>query len=281
MRTDTLFYQLFQTFNTLLFELTAQPVAEAIGYEFTSVEVKEKAFRFDGVFLPNIVEKPIIFTEVQFQRNEDIYWDLMSESCMYLRQYKPTNNWQAIAIFARRSYDPGELPHFREFFASNRITRIYLEDWLDRETNSLGISIVQLILTSEAEAPEFARQLAIQVEQETPPLQRDQIVEFIETVLVYKFPQLTREEIQAMFTIDDLKQTRYYQDAKQEGMQQGMQQGQANLMLKQLARKFGGVSEELRSNIAQLSPAQLENLAEAILDFVSMAELDRWMQQNK
>jgi len=100
-------------------------------------------------------------------------------------------------------------------------------------------------------------------------------------VLVYKFPQLTREEIQAMFTIDDLKQTRYYQDAKQEGMQQGMQQGQANLMLKQLARKFGGVSEELRSNIAQLSPAQLENLAEAILDFVSMAELDRWMQQNK
>jgi len=159
MRTDTLFYQLFQTFNTLLFELTAQPVAEAIGYEFTSVEVKEKAFRFDGVFLPNIVEKPIIFTEVQFQRNEDIYWDLMSESCMYLRQYKPTNNWQAIAIFARRSYDPGELPHFREFFASNRITRIYLEDWLDRETNSLGISIVQLILTSEAEAPEFARQL--------------------------------------------------------------------------------------------------------------------------
>jgi len=281
MRTDTLFYQLFQTFNTLLFELTAQPVAEAIGYEFTSVEVKEKAFRFDGVFLPDIVEKPIIFTEVQFQRNEDIYWDLMSESCMYLRQYKPTNNWQAIAIFARRSYDPGELPHFREFFASNRITRIYLEDWLDRETNSLGISIVQLILTSEAEAPEFAKQLAVQVEQETPPLQRDQIVEFIETVLVYKFPQLTREEIQAMFTIDDLKQTRYYQDAKQEGMQQGMQQGQANLMLKQLARKFGGVSEELRSNIAQLSPAQLENLAEAILDFVSMAELDRWMQQNK
>ena len=277
MRTDTLFYQLFQTFNTLLFELTAQPVAEAIGYEFTSVEVKEKAFRFDGVFLPNIVEKPIIFTEVQFQRNEDIYWDLMSESCMYLRQYKPTNNWQAIAIFARRSYDPGELPHFREFFASNRITRIYLEDWLDRETNSLGISIVQLILTSEAEAPEFARQLAIQVEQETPPLQRDQIVEFIETVLVYKFPQLTREEIKAMFTIDDLKQTRYYQDA----IQEGRQEGQADLILHLLTRKFGGLSENLQLRITQLSVAQLEMLAEAIFDFDNVAELDRWIQQNK
>jgi len=277
MRTDTLFYQLFQTFNTLLFELTAQPVAEAIGYEFTSVEVKEKAFRFDGVFLPDIVEKPIIFTEVQFQRNEDIYWDLMSESCMYLRQYKPTNNWQAIAIFARRSYDPGELPHFREFFASNRITRIYLEDWLDRETNSLGISIVQLILTSEAEAPEFAKQLAVQVEQETPPLQRDQIVEFIETVLVYKFPQLTREEIKAMFTIDDLKQTRYYQDA----IQEGRQEGQADLILHLLTRKFGGLSENLQLRITQLSVAQLEMLAEAIFDFDNVAELDRWIQQNK
>jgi len=57
MRTDTLFYQLFQTFHTLLFEVTEQPVAAAVGYEFVSVEVKEKAFRFDDVFLPDMVEK--------------------------------------------------------------------------------------------------------------------------------------------------------------------------------------------------------------------------------
>jgi len=96
-------------------------------------------------------------------------------------------------------------------------------------------------------------------------------------VLVYKFPKLSRQEIQAMFTIDDLKQTRYYQDAKQEGRQEG----QATLILRQLSRKFGGLSEELRSNIFQISPAQLENLAEAVLDFASVAELDRWLQENK
>jgi predicted transposase YdaD len=65
-------------------------------------------------------------------------------------------------------------------------------------------------------------------------------VEFIETVLVYKFPQLSRQEIQAMFTLDDLKHTRVYQDAKQEGMQQGI--------LRQLSRKFGQIIPERSSH---------------------------------
>jgi predicted transposase YdaD len=64
---------------------------------------------------------------------------------------------------------------------------VYLEDLLDRETSSLGIAIVQLILAPEAKAPDLARQLAVQVEQETTPFLRDVVVELIETVLVYKF----------------------------------------------------------------------------------------------
>ena len=52
MRTETIFYQLFQTFPTLLMELLGEDPASIASYQFTSVEVKEKAFRFDGVFLP-------------------------------------------------------------------------------------------------------------------------------------------------------------------------------------------------------------------------------------
>jgi predicted transposase YdaD len=40
----------------------------------------------------------------------------------------------------------------------------------------------------------------------------------METVLVYKFPQLSRQEIEAMFTLDDLKHTHVYQEAEQEGL---------------------------------------------------------------
>ena len=63
MRTDTIFYRLFQTFDTLLFELLDQPIEE--GYEFISVEVKEKSFRFDGIFAPKISNQSIYFVEVQ------------------------------------------------------------------------------------------------------------------------------------------------------------------------------------------------------------------------
>jgi len=59
LRTDTIFYQLFQTFPTLLMELLGEDPASIASYQFTSVEVKEKAFRFDGVFLPQSEDKTI------------------------------------------------------------------------------------------------------------------------------------------------------------------------------------------------------------------------------
>lgn len=36
------------------------------------------------------------------------------------------------------------------------------------------------------------------------------VVELIETILIYKFRQLSREEIIAMFSFEDLKQTNFY-----------------------------------------------------------------------
>jgi predicted transposase/invertase (TIGR01784 family) len=73
MRTDTIFYQLFLTFHSLLFELIGQPLEKAEHYKFTSVEVKEKAFRFDGIFMPDNREQPIYFVEVQFQDKPNFY----------------------------------------------------------------------------------------------------------------------------------------------------------------------------------------------------------------
>jgi predicted transposase/invertase (TIGR01784 family) len=67
MRTDTIFYQLFLTFHSLLFELLGQPLENANDYQFTSAEIKEKSFRFDGIFMPNKEDKPIYFVEVKFQ----------------------------------------------------------------------------------------------------------------------------------------------------------------------------------------------------------------------
>lgn len=66
MRTDSLFYALFQSVPALLFELLEQDPENARDYQFASVELKQTAFRIDGVFLPpdDSPEAPVFFLEV-------------------------------------------------------------------------------------------------------------------------------------------------------------------------------------------------------------------------
>ena len=282
MKTDTLFYQLFQSFHSLLFELIERPITEAEGYQFSSVEVKEKAFRFDGIFIPATNDKPFFLIEVQFQPKEDFYWEFLSEIFLYLNQYRPKQEWQAVAIFARRSFEP-EIPNYvREIIASNRIVRVYLDDWLDRETDSFAINIIQLILSSESQAVTMARRLGEKIEQENDPEIQEQVLELIETVLVYKFPKLSRQEIETMFTYSDLKQTRVYQEAREEGElrgeKRGLVKGQATMLLRLLNRKFGQISPSLRGKVNKLSTKQLENLAEALFDLEVIADLSDWLK---
>ncbi|HLO85243.1 MAG TPA: DUF2887 domain-containing protein, partial [Nostocaceae cyanobacterium] len=45
MKTDSIFYRLFQSLPSIFFELINQSPAEASAYEFTSCEVKQLSFR--------------------------------------------------------------------------------------------------------------------------------------------------------------------------------------------------------------------------------------------
>ncbi|MFO0542382.1 MAG: DUF2887 domain-containing protein, partial [Pseudanabaena sp.] len=271
-----------------------RPIAEAEGYKFSSAEIKEKAFRFDGIFMPEANDKPIFLAEVQFQPKEDFYSEFLAEIFLYLNQYRPIQDWQAIAIFARHNSEPAPDKFCQELITLGRIKRVYLED-LRQETNSHGIEIIQLILATEKKAPTIARKLAEKVEQETNTELRDNVVEFIEAVLVYKFPKLTRQEVEAMFSHSDLKKTRVYQDAVLEGRQEGLQigeqrglqigeqrglvKGQLAMLLRQLTRKFGKISPRIKSQISKLSVAQLEDLAEAIFDLQTSADLSAWIKK--
>ena len=52
MKTDTVFYRLFQRLPTLVLDLAEIEVADAGGYQFRSEEIKQTAFRLDGVMRP-------------------------------------------------------------------------------------------------------------------------------------------------------------------------------------------------------------------------------------
>ena len=75
MKTDSIFYQLFQTAPSIFFELIGQPMTVGNGYSFQSVEIKQTAFRIDGVFLPasDALSQTVYFVEVQFQKECDSF----------------------------------------------------------------------------------------------------------------------------------------------------------------------------------------------------------------
>ncbi|MEY3402912.1 MAG: hypothetical protein RLZZ86_2528 [Cyanobacteriota bacterium] len=273
MHTDTIFYQIFLTFHTLLFEILGEPTENARDYQFTSVEVKEKAFRFDGIFMADSLEKPIYFVEVQFQQKPDFYWELIAEINIYLNQFKPVQDWQGVALFAKRSLDVGELTAYQqELINSGRIKRIYLDEL---PPGSIGMGLIELIVSKEAQAPELVKTLIARTKTEVENDREKQgIIELLETVLLSKFSQLSRQEIEAMFLVSDIKQTRVYQEAKQEGRQNG----EMILLIRQLSKKFGKLKDIYIENINSLKIEQLEKLAEALLDFTEINDLETWLK---
>ena len=75
-----------------------------------------------------------------------------------------------------------------------------------------------------------------------------------------------------MFNLQDLKQTKFYQEAFAEG--------EANLVLRLLHRRIGEIPQNLTERIQELSVEQLENLGEALLDFESQGDLVNWLEQS-
>lgn len=276
MRTDTIFYQLFLTFDTLLFELLGQPLANAERYQFTSVEVKEKSFRFDGIFIPDRLDQPIYFVEVQFQDKPEFYWEFIAEINIYLNQYKPVQDWQAVAIFAKRSFEVQTLTAYQqELVNSDRIVRIYLDELASSAPISIGVGLIQLIISKETQAPDLVQQLMQRTRTEIVDVTiRQGIIELLESVLVSKFSKLSRQEIEAMFLLSDIKQSRVYQEARQEGRQEG----EVRLLIRQLSRRFGKLTDRHETQIANLAIAQLEKLGDALLDFENIGDLERWLE---
>ena len=89
------------------------------------------------------------------------------------------------------------------------------------------MGIVQLVVESQQKATERAKQLISQARQQIAEEQiQQQIIEFIETIVIYKFPLLSRQEVEVMLGLDLIRNTKVYQEAFAEGEQQGRLAGE-------------------------------------------------------
>ncbi|MFM7367804.1 MAG: DUF4351 domain-containing protein, partial [Sphaerospermopsis kisseleviana] len=65
----------------------------------------------------------------------------------------------------------------------------------------------------------------------------------------------------------------------QQGLQQGRQEGETQLVLRQLQRRLGTLDDTLKQQIQMLPVEQLESLAEELLDFRDIQQLQSWLER--
>lgn len=279
VKTDSIFFRIFQILPGILFELLGEPPELGDNYNFQSVEVKQTAFRIDGVFVPqpDSADQTVIFVEVQFQRDEYLYDRMFSEIGMYLAQNRGTYDWKAVAIFPRRSLEPKDQRRHRTILGGEQFTAIYLEDLLKIRSESLGVQILQLIVAKPKESEPYIQKIVRQLNNRTNS-QNQAIIELVSTVMVYKFPEMSREVIEAVFSVSELKQTRVYRDAMDEGRVEGRTEEARSLVLRQLTRRLGTIPSTTETQIRSLSLTQVEDLGEALLDFTGLADLEIWLR---
>ncbi|BAY65129.1 hypothetical protein NIES22_52310 [Calothrix brevissima NIES-22] len=248
------------------------PPVNASDYKFDSVAVKEPKFEIDGVFLPPENQSPgvVYFCEVQFQRDERLYERVFAESSLYFyRNRDRLSDWQIVIIYPSRTIEQSDIYPHRNQLNGDQVNRIYLDELGDIRTLPLWVALMVLTTLDDEIAPQEARYLVERSSIEQPEPASRAIIELLVTIMVYKFEQLSRKEVESMLGIT-LQETRVYREIKEEG--------ERALVIRQLTRRVGELPEQVRERVETLPLEQLENLGEALLDFTSLADLQAWLE---
>ena len=145
---------------------------------------------------------------------------------------------------------------------------------------SIGIATLKLVLEPEETAGIKARELIAQVRQQiTDEATQQEFIQLIETIIVYKFTQKSREEIAEMLGLNDLKQTRVYQEALAEGKLETVPfMLTLGLSVQQIAEGIGLDVELVRQTAVShllASEMSVEQVAEALgLDVEAVRQIE-------
>jgi predicted transposase/invertase (TIGR01784 family) len=226
----------------------------------------------DGVLIPPDPTGTFLFTEVQMQPDPKLYERLCSEIFIYAyRHDHQCRQWQALVIYPNRAIEQDTTNVPPELFESGRIRSVCLDELGEIDQLPLGMGLLVLTVLEGNQAIAQAQSLMTRARS---ALNSNAIMEMISTIIIYKFNSLSRDEVNAMlgYTIDELKQTRVYQEA--------MLEEAYTLVLGQLADQVGVLPSALVSQIQALPLPQVQTLSRALLRFTQLSDLQQWLQQN-
>jgi predicted transposase/invertase (TIGR01784 family) len=214
-----------------------------------------------------------------------LYERLFSEIGIYTYRYPETfTEWQAIALYPTRGIEQPTTKVPQELFASGRIQTIYLDELGAIEQLPLSIGLLVLTILEGEEAIRQAQTMMVRARQIEAG---DGIMEMLSTILFYKFKTLSRDEVNAMlgYTLDELKESRAYQeiyaegkeDGIEEGREEGREEGQLAFILVLLNAKLGPLSQQQQTAIQSLSCDRIQALGLALLNFTNTDDLNHWL----
>jgi hypothetical protein len=90
-----------------------------------------------------------------------------------------------------------------------------------------------------------------------------------------KIAKLTRDKRQKVMELT----TSWKEEGLKEGLEKGRKQGEEIVVLRQLKRRCGPFSPNIEKTVRSLPISKLDDLAEALLDFSSPADLRNWLRK--
>lgn len=149
-----------------------------------------------------------------------------------------------------------------------RVIRLWEEDPTPFLANPALLPLATLTKTNSP--PELLAQVAASVDMIEEADERQNISACVQVLAGLRFEkslitQFFREEI--------MQESVIYQDILQKGEERGKKQEALQLILRQLTRRLGAIEPAIEQQIRTLSITQLEELAEALLDFTSHSDL--------
>jgi predicted transposase YdaD len=295
---DKLFFWLFQDRTERLQPLVASLLPDMEGYSFTAPVIKEREVRPDGLFLPpveQLQEKPALIMEAQMASDPEFFLRLYNESGLLLRhQYRqgqPVHHWRLLVFCPSRELNFGDPVPVAELLKERVLWIELAPDRMPPTAPPLQKALGMLLLP-DGELP--ASSDAIRQQAAATPL-ANELDDVIAAILLSRLNGRSITEICAMggITLDDFTNSVAYkeifgrgleegqQKGREEGRQEGRQAEAAAVTLRLLQRRCGPLAPDQQSLIQSLPLAELEALADALLDFQGPADLTAWLAQRQ
>jgi predicted transposase YdaD len=294
VKSDQWFHALFQVLPDLICPLLdaeagagdaaapgASPAAlSEPAYRFSSPELKSGSHRLDGLLWPRAggggsPRQPVVILEVQMHPDRGFHHRLAAETFRFLQQHPQVEHLRVVVLLAHDRLRLGSRqPDVLARFLGEGVTWISLEAMARAGPADPLLALLTLPVQPEPDlGPCCQRILAA----------RPELLELILPMLAERFARLTDTEILAMIGIplENYRHTRLAQGLLQEGMEKGRVLGRqaeaAALCLRLLRRRCGELPPATVARIEALALDQLEELADSLLEFSGVADLQRWL----